>query len=202
MESRAFILGLTGASGSPYFIRMLSFLLENHYKCHVVLSPTAYRVLTYETGFDIHGNPFHSKQKLLEGLGFTSKNDLLDLYDPMNMFASIASGSFKTDGMIILPCSMNTVALIKNGISSNLLCRAADVTLKQGRPLVLAPREMPFSAVHLENMLALSKLGVNILVPSPGFYNHPQSIDDMIDFVVGKVLDSIGVPNELYKRWE
>ena len=107
-----------------------------------------------------------------------------------------------TDGMLVVPCSMKSLSGIANGYANNLTERAADVTLKEGRPLLLCPREMPFSAIHLENMLKLSRLGVHILPAMPGFYNHPKTIEDMVDSIVGRALDLMGIENDLYKRWE
>ena len=114
---------------------------------------------------------------------------------------AIASGSFRTDGMVVVPCSMSSVSGIASGSSSNLLERAADVIIKESRPLVLVPRETPLSAIHLENLLKLARLGIKIVPPMPGFYSKPESIDDIVDNTVGRVLDQMGVENELCKRW-
>jgi 4-hydroxy-3-polyprenylbenzoate decarboxylase len=118
-----------------------------------------------------------------------------------NLGATIASGSFPSDGMAVVPCSMKTLAAIAHGYSDNLLTRAADVTLKERRPLVLVPREMPYSPIHLENMLALARSGAVILPPSPAFYNHPQDLGDLVRFVAGKILDQLRIPNTLSTRW-
>jgi 4-hydroxy-3-polyprenylbenzoate decarboxylase len=117
------------------------------------------------------------------------------------MWAPIASGSFKTDGMLIVPCSMKTLAGIASGYAHNLIERAADVTIKEGRRLLLSPREMPFSAIHLDNMLSLARLGVMIAPPVPAFYSHPEKIDDVVNFVVGKILDCMGIDHRLFPRW-
>jgi len=125
----------------------------------------------------------------------------LAVYGREEWFAPVASGSNPPDAMIICPCSMGTLAAIAQGLADNLIERAADVVLKEGRKLVLVPRETPFSAIHLENMLRLSRVGAVILPPSPGFYQHPQSVQDIVDFVVARVLDQIGVPHALMQRW-
>jgi 4-hydroxy-3-polyprenylbenzoate decarboxylase len=117
------------------------------------------------------------------------------------MYAPVASGSFKTDGMFVVPCSMKTLAGIANGYADNLIQRAADVVIKEGRPLLLSPREMPFSAIHLENMLKLARLGVKIAPPIPAFYHKPKSLDDMVSFIVGKMLDAFGIEHEIFRRW-
>jgi 4-hydroxy-3-polyprenylbenzoate decarboxylase len=132
---------------------------------------------------------------------FNAAPEQLKVYGREEWFAPLASGSNPPDAMVICPCTMGTLAAIATGLSSNLIERAADVCLKERRPLVLAPRETPFSTLHLENMLRLSRMGVVILPPSPGFYTHPQSVQDMVDFVVARVLDQIGVPNTLIPRW-
>ena len=196
------IIGVTGASGSVYFIELLRFFLNNNIEAHAVFTDCAYQVVEYETTIKLSGSSEETKQALLTALEAEDKKHLLTVHDNKNLFASVASGSFLVDGMIVLPCSMNTLASIKSGISNNLLTRAADVCIKQSKPLVLAPREMPFSPIHLENMLSLSKAGVKILVPTPGFYHHPKSINDMINFVICKILDAIEVKNELYERWK
>ena len=126
----------------------------------------------------------------------------LTLHDIEDIRSVIASGSYRVDAMIVVPCSMDTLAAIAGGLSSNLLQRAADVTLKEGRQLLLVTRETPLSAIHLENMLKLARLGVRIVPPMPAFYHHPKSISDLVDFVVGRILDQLGMPHHLYTRWE
>lgn len=195
------ILAITGASGIIYAFRILEFFLKNNYMIHLILSEAAVKVANSELktslGADIQGN----KEQILTYLNLPKRDEHLVLHSNNNLFASISSGSYPVDGMIILPCSMNTVALIRAGIANSLITRAADVCMKQGRKLVLAPREMPFSSTHLENMLALSLKGVKIAVPAPAFYHQPEHFDDMINFVAGNILDTFEVHNDLYKRW-
>ncbi|MDZ5010427.1 UbiX family flavin prenyltransferase, partial [Clostridium perfringens] len=124
------------------------------------------------------------------------------LEDNNNLFAGVASGSNKYDAVIILPCSMGTLAEISHGLSKNLLCRAADVALKEGRKLIIVPRETPLNSIHLENMLRLSKLGVGIIPAMPGFYHHPTSMNDLVDFLIGKILDYLNINNKLFNKWE
>ncbi len=119
----------------------------------------------------------------------------------MDLAAPVSSGSFKTDGMFIVPCSMKTLSGVANGYTENLIQRAADVTIKEGRRLVMSPREMPFSAIHLENMLKLARLGVRIAPPVMGFYHGPKTIDDMVDFAAGKILDLMGIEHDIFRRW-
>ena len=120
----------------------------------------------------------------------------------MNMAAPVSSGSFETDGMFVVPCSMKTLSGIAQGYTENLIQRAADVTIKEGRPLLVSPREMPFSAIHLENMLKLARLGVKIAPPVPAFYHQPESIPDLLDFLAGKILDSMGISHNIFRRWK
>ena len=181
------IIGITGASGSIYGIRLIEVLKkQNQCELHAVVTKSGWQVLQYECGI--------TREILKE------KVDLL--HDVDNIGASIASGSFKNDAMIIVPCSMKTLASIAHGISDNLLSRAADVTLKEGRPLVIVPRETPLNAIHLENMLKLARLGVKVIPACPGFYHNPQNIQDIIDMLVGKICDSIHVEHTLFERWQ
>lgn len=186
------IVGLTGASGSVYFLRLLDFLIRLDLEIHVVASEQGEKVLAHETGANLAQQMEHwNKQKA---------NVIWE--DNSDLFSPIASGSFRCDAMVIIPCSMSTMAEIANGIARTLLNRAADVMIKEGRKLVIVPREMPLSALHLKNMLALAELGVAVLPAMPGFYQHPQTLDDLVDFVAGKTLDCLGIENNCFKRWD
>lgn len=186
------IIGITGASGSAYFLRVMEVLSQQEMEIHLIASDQGRKVLTYETGVILEEQT---------QLWNKSKADII-LEDNENLFSPIASGSFRCDAMVILPCSMSTVAEIAGGITKTLLTRAADVMIKERRRLVLVPRETPLSAIHLKKMAELSQLGVTILPAMPGFYGHPQTLDEMIGFVAGKVLDSIEIENDCYQRWQ
>ncbi|TNF53789.1 UbiX family flavin prenyltransferase [bacterium] len=194
---KSFIVAITGASGSVYGLRLVEALLKSGSTIHLSISHDAFIVLKTETGIHLAGNSETEKniQKY-----FASKN--IHFYSEDNILAPISSGSFITDGMFVVPCSMKTLSAIAHGYANNLIERAADVTVKEGRKLILSPREMPFSAVHLENMLKLSRLGVTIASPIPAFYHKPKDVNDMVNFVVGKILDCAEVPHTLFKRWE
>jgi len=186
------ILGLTGASGSVYFLRLAQRLLQQEILLHVIASVQGEKVLQYETGVTLEDQVKSWKQ--------SGANILLE--DNSNLFSAAASGSSRFDAMVIVPCSMSTLAMLAHGITQTLLTRAADVMIKERRKLVLVPRETPLSTVHLKNMAELSQLGATILPAMPGFYNKPQSMDDLIDVVVGKTLDALEIENDCYKRWE
>ena len=185
------IIGITGASGSAYFLRVMEVLSQQELEIHLIASDQGRKVLTYETGVILE-----------EQAQLWSKNRAgIILEDNENLFSPVASGSFRCDAMVILPCSMSTVAEIAGGITKTLLTRAADVMIKERRRLVLVPRETPLSTIHLKKMAELSQLGVTILPAMPGFYGHPRTLDEMIGFVAGKVLDSIEIENDCYQRW-
>lgn len=180
------IVGITGASGAIYGIRMLEALRSSGVERHLVLTKWAEATIALETSYDL-----------------AQVCQLANAYyPPGNQAARISSGSFMTDGMVVVPCSMKTVAAIRHGLSDNLLTRAADVTLKEARPLVLVPRESPLSAIHLENLTDLAKMGVRIVPPMPAFYNYPTSVDDVINHTIGRILDQLGIPNDWSTRWE
>lgn len=185
------VVGITGASGSIYAKRLIEELLKREVYIHIICTDTGKKVMKYETGIDLD-------QWVAE---LSMKYHHLRLEDINNLFANVASGSYKFDAAVILPCSMGTLAEISNGLAKNLLCRVADVALKENRRLVIVPRETPFNAIHLENMLKLSRLSVTILPAMPGFYHMPATMEDLIDFVVGKVLDSLSMENTLFKKW-
>jgi 4-hydroxy-3-polyprenylbenzoate decarboxylase len=180
------IVGITGASGGIYGLRLIEVLKQAGCEIHAVVSEHGWQVLEYECGI--------SQQE------FVAKVDFL--HDIKNIGACIASGSFKTDAMVVVPCSMRTLGSIANGIADNLLSRAADVMLKEGRKLVIIPRETPLNAIHLSNMLILSRLGVRIVPASPGFYHRPTTLNEVIDMMVGKICDTIGIDHDLFPRWQ
>ncbi len=180
------VVGISGASGVVYGVRLLEFLRNrSDIETFLIVTKAAEKILEVEAGLSIK-----------EVTSMASHH-----YDVNDLSAPIVSGSFKTDGMIIIPCSMKTLAGLAAGYSDNLLLRAGDVTLKEGRPLILVVRETPFNVIHLRNMLGLARMGVCILPAMPAFYIKPNSIDDLINYVVGKALDSLGVEHNLYKRW-
>jgi len=192
-------LALTGASGLPYALRLLECLLRSGQRVQLVYSQAAQIVAKQEMGFTLPSRPQETRKFLLEHLGEFSGE--LAVYGRDDWFAPMASGSNPGDGMVICPCTMGTLAAVATGMSDDLIARAADVMLKEKRPLILVPRETPFSAIHLENMLRLTHAGAVILPPNPGFYHHPETVQDMVDFVVARILDHLGVDHELMARW-
>ena len=205
--NKTICLALTGASGMPYGLRLLECLLAAG--CHVQLlySQAAQIVARQEMDFELPSRPAEAKAALLarfctmESTAGPRYPEKLAVFGREEWFAPVASGSNPPDAMVVCPCSMGTLAAIAQGLADNLIERAADVVLKEGRKLVLVPRETPFSAIHLENMLRLARAGAVILPPSPGFYHHPQTVADLVDFVVARVLDQLAVPHTLMQRW-
>ncbi len=180
------VVGMTGASGAIIGVRLMEALARSEVETHLVVSKWAQQTLEHETGHTV-----------------ADLRDLADVYHgPGDMGAKVSSGSFVTDGMIIAPCSARSVAAIANGFGEHLVHRAADVILKERRKLVLMVRESPFNEIHLENMLNLARMGVCILPPVPAFYNHPETLDDVVGHFVARALDQIGVPAEFAKRWD
>ncbi len=196
---KTYIVAITGASGSIYGIRLIQELIKREIRIYLVVSKQSFSIITFETGINWSGKTDSETEKKIQDY-FSSKN--VRYYSEDNLSAPVASGSLLTDGMFVIPCSMKTLSGIAHGYAGNLIDRAADVTLKEGRMLTLVPREMPFNAIHLENMLKLARLGVKIIPPMPAFYHKPKTINDMVDFVVGKTLDSSGIGNKLFKRWK
>ncbi|TXI72367.1 MAG: UbiX family flavin prenyltransferase [Dechloromonas sp.] len=194
-------LALTGASGMPYGLRLLDCLLAAGCRVQLLYSQAAQVVARQEMDLELPSRPADARQALLARLPSAVNPENLQIYGREEWFAPVASGSNPPDAMVICPCSMGTLAAIAQGLADNLIERAADVVLKEGRKLVLVPRETPFSVIHLENMLRLARAGACIVPPSPGFYNHPQTVADIVDFVVARVLDQVGVPHTLMQRW-
>ncbi len=205
---KKFVFAISGASGSIIGIRVLKELIK-HSEIHLVISSQSFSIIKEETGIDWGVNKKGSRVQGFKGSKLIEdkirkyfKTDRLFFHNETQMEAPIASGSFKTDGMLIVPCSMKTLSGIASGYANNLIERAADVAIKEGRALLLSPREMPFSAIHLENMLKLARIGVKIVPPVLAFYHKPKKIDDIVDFIAGKILDAVGVEHEIYKRWK
>jgi len=197
--SRHFALAITGASGTVYGLRLAEELLRAGARVSLVVTSAGYAVMKEECGVEWQGS---EEDVLLQARAhFGYSGDQLAFYAEKDLFAPIASGSSAPDAMIIVPCSMGTLSRVSCGNSGNLVERTADVMLKEGRPLVLVPRETPLNAIHLENMLKLARLGVRIVPAMPAFYQQPASLEDLVDFVVGKVLDSVGVEHSLFRRW-
>lgn len=185
------IIGITGASGSIQTHRLIETLLMLDHEVHLVATAHGEKVCAFELE-----KPF---QTLVEE--YQALNKKFFFYSNDDLFAPIASGSFKTDGMVILPCSMGTLAKVACGISDSLLTRAADVAIKENRRLILAPRESPFSTIHLGNMLKLSRLGVIIMPMLPAFYLKPKTLEESINNGIGRLLESLGIQNPYYKTW-
>jgi len=198
--TRTICLALTGASGMPYGLRLLECLLAAGCRVQLLYSPAAQIVARQEMDFDLPSRPADAKAALLARLPAVDP-EMLAVFGREEWFAPVASGSNPPDAMVVCPCSMGTLAGIAQGLSDNLIERAADVVLKESRKLILVPRETPFSSIHLENMLRLARAGAIILPPSPGFYGHPQKVGDLVDFVVARILDQLAVPHALLPRW-
>jgi len=192
---KKWVVGITGASGAVYGVRLCDYMLRAGYHIHLIVTDAGWRVLKEELGWDAS-----HRQATIE-TKFGGLSGELTYHPVQDIGASVASGSYRTDGMVIIPCSMGTLSGIARGASDNLLERTADVMLKEGRPLLLVPRETPLHAIHLENMLTLARMGVRIIPAMPAFYYNPLSMDEMIDFMVGKVLDNMGIDHQLYRRW-
>ena len=192
-------LAFTGASGMPYGVRLLECLLAAGCRVQLLYSQVAQIVARQEMALELPGRASEAQTFFRER--FAALPGSLEVYGREEWFAPVASGSNPPEAMIVCPCTMGTLASIAQGMASNLIERAADVVLKEGRKLVLVPRETPFSMIHLENMLRLSRAGAVILPPNPGFYHHPENVGDLLDFVVARILDQVAVPHSLMQRW-
>ncbi len=197
--SSTITLALTGASGMPYAMRLLESLLAAGVRVYLLYSQAAQIVAQQEMGLNFPSSSRELQVQLRDS--FAHLPGQLQAFGREEWFAPIASGSNTADAMVICPCSMGTLAAIAAGMSDNLIERAADVVLKEQRKLILVPRETPFSAIHLENMLKLARLGAVILPANPGFYHHPATVQDVVDFVVARILDHLGVAHQLMARW-
>jgi len=192
-------LAWTGASGMPYGLRLLQCLLTARVRVYLIYSSAAQIVAKQELELTLPTQPVAAATLLAER--FAAEPGQLTVFGREDWMSPVASGSNPADSMAICPCSLGTLGAVAAGLADNLIERAADVMLKERRPLVLVPRETPLSAIHLENMLKLARAGAVILPPSPGFYGHPQSIDELVDFVVARILDQLGVGHALGPRW-
>ena len=192
-------VAFTGASGLPFGLRLLECLFRADIQVDLVYSAAAQIVARQECDLTLPSQPREATRILGERYG--ARDGQLTVYSRDDWMAPMASGSNPGDAMAICPCTMGTLGAVANGLADNLIERAADVMLKERRPLVLVPRETPLSAIHLENMLKLARAGAVILPPAPGFYTHPQTVADLVDFVVARILDQLAVPNTLVPRW-
>jgi flavin prenyltransferase len=194
------VLAITGASGTPYGVRLLEVLLRAGRTIHLSISPAAVEVMERELDRTVRLDDFDPLD-LLGPIAKTLDTTALKYHHFRNFQAGIASGSFLTAGMAVCPCSMGTIAAIAHGMSQNLIHRAADVHLKERRKLVLVPRETPLGLIQLRNLTAVAEAGAVVLPAMPAFYTKPRSIDDILDFVVGRVCDHLGVEHDLFRRW-
>lgn len=194
-KQRPWVIGFTGASGAIYGVRLCQCLLDQGHHIHLLVTDAGWRVLKEELGWDV------TRRSEALSVHFAGRAGTYDYHPIQDIGGPTASGSFRSQGLVIMPCSMGTLSAISHGASDNLLERTADVMLKEGRPIILVPRETPLHAIHLENMLKLAQLGVKIIPAMPAFYHGPKTLDDIVDFLVGKVLDSMGLDHQLYKRW-
>ncbi len=199
MTPQTVAVALTGASGMPYGIRLVECLIRAGVRVQLLYSAVAQIVARQEMELALPARPAEVQRELAARFGATPGQ--LDVYGREEWFAPLASGSNPPDAMVICPCTMGTLAAVAAGLAQNLIERAADVVLKEGRKLILVPRETPFSAIHLENMLKLSRAGAVILPANPGFYHRPATVQEVVDFVVARILDQIAVPHELMRRW-
>jgi 4-hydroxy-3-polyprenylbenzoate decarboxylase len=193
--SGGWVIGITGASGAVYGVRLCEEMLDQGHDIHLLITDAGWRVLREELGWETAKR----QEKLQQAFG--GKKGSFRYYPISDIGASIASGSFRARGMVVIPCSMGTLSSIAHGASDNLMERAADVMLKENRPLLLVPRETPLHSIHLENMLKLSRIGVRLIPAMPGSYHSPSSIEQLVDFMVGKVMDSMGIEHQLFTRW-
>jgi len=199
MTRNLITLAITGASGAQYGLRLLECLLDAGSEVYLMVSQPAQVVIATETDFDLPGRA--DEQQLFLNEYFNVADGQLHVFGRDQWMSPVASGSNTARAMVICPCSSATLSAVANGSSRDLIERAADVMLKERRPLILLHREMPVSTIHLENMLKLSQLGVTIMPASPGFYHQPQSVDELIDFVVARILDHLDIEHTLVPRW-
>lgn len=199
MKNKTITLALTGASGMPYAIRLLEMLLADGHKVFLLYSQASQIVAKQEMGLALSSRPKEVEQAL--NTRFGNPKGVLTVLGREEWFSPVASGSNVPDAMVVCPCSMGALAAIAMGLSDNLIERAADVMLKENRKLIVVPRETPLSAIHLQNMLTLSRAGCVILPANPGFYHRPSSLSELVDFIVARILDQLGIAHDLVARW-
>ncbi len=199
MSEKTITLALSGASGLAYGLRLLECLLNANTNIQLLTTQAAHVVAAQELKITLPSRAADLENWLLER--YPNGREKLRVFGREDWFAPMASGTGAGDAMVVCPCSMGTLAAIAQGLSDNLIERAADVMIKENRKLILVPRETPFSALHLENMLKLARLNVTILPANPGFYHHPQRIEDLVDFIVARILDQLGISHELMPLW-
>jgi 4-hydroxy-3-polyprenylbenzoate decarboxylase len=197
-----YIVGISGGSGAPYALRLLEVLLQAGHQVKAIVSTAGEKVLELECDIKLGDSLIEKQDGLRSALNVDRVETGLEVYEHKNVAAPISSGSFPCDGMVIVPCSMGTLGRIANGISNDLISRAADVTLKERRKLIVVPRETPLGHIHLRNMLLITEAGGVVLPAMPGFYHKPETIADMVDMVVSRILDHLGVDNTIFKRWK
>ncbi|MGE5703479.1 MAG: UbiX family flavin prenyltransferase [Clostridia bacterium] len=195
-QTKNLTVGITGASGAIYGIRLVQELLKGGHTVHLMITEAGWQVFSDELDFDTS-----DRERLLADKLQMDHPGRLHYWTLRDFSCPAASGSHRGDGMVIIPCSMGTLSGIANGASGNLLERVADVMLKEGRKLILVPRETPLNAIHLENMLKLSQLGAKILPAMPGYYQKPKTLEDIVNFIVGKTMDALDIPHSLFRRW-
>lgn len=198
-QARTINLAFTGASGAQYGLRLLQCLVAAGCRVHVMISRAAQVVIATETDLKLPGTPPAMQEALTEWSG--AEPGQVVVFGREDWFAPPASGSGEKAPLVVCPCSTGTLSALATGASNNLIERAGDVALKERRPLILVPREAPYSEVHLENMLKLTRMGAVIMPASPGFYHSPRSIEDLVDFVVARLLDHLDIPQDLMPRW-
>jgi 4-hydroxy-3-polyprenylbenzoate decarboxylase len=194
-----YTVAITGASGAPYAHRLLQALVQAGHSVYVSITEDGLAILNDEAGLQLKGSETDIQNILQKH--FKAAAGQLTYFDEDNLYAPIASGSVKIDAMIVIPCSMKALASMANGFASNLIERAADVTMKEKRKLIIVPRETPLSPIHLRNMLTLAELGCHLIPAMPAFYHHPEKVSELVDFIVGRVLDNLGIENDLSPRW-
>ncbi|WP_341502001.1 flavin prenyltransferase UbiX [Gallaecimonas sp. GXIMD4217] len=199
VDDKRLTLAITGASGAPYALRLLECVLAAGWQVHLLVSSAARVVLATEVALKLPGKPEAAEALLSER--FKAEPGQLRVHGKDDWFSPVASGSAAPKYMVVCPCSTGTLSAIASGASDNLIERAADVVIKERGQLLLVPRETPFSAIHLENMLGLARLGVTIMPAAPGFYHEPKSLNDLVDFMVARILDHLGIDQGLVPRW-